>query len=66
MAEDREFQFTFLSSRKGKIPFERVYHADTHLPSTQPFCPLSEVIHQTPSRGKSILGKAVPISEGNI
>lgn len=29
MAEDRHIQFIFLSSEKGKIPFERVYHEDT-------------------------------------
>lgn len=66
MAEERDIQFIFLSSRKGKIPFERVYHADTPLPSTQPSCPFSKVIHQTPPRGKYIFGKAVPISERSI
>lgn len=60
-AEDRNIQFIFPSPEKGKIPFEIVYHADTPSFYTAPF---NKVIHQTPSRGKYIFGKAVPISEG--
>lgn len=62
VAED--IQLIFLSFQKGEIPFE--FTIQTHLPSTQPSCPFSKMIHQTPTRGKHIFGKAVLISEGNV